>query len=312
MTRVLIAALAMAATASGACGHASSPEATCVRRAADPPRTIVESPCGTEAAVFTDGAYSVRLRAAERRFDSAAAANGITTRDWVRVLPAPFGGTLDAATRAWLDAATGSPALDVLALAMQYVEGAPPVRDGTLEIAGRAEYGPLSDAGERLEGSDFNDYLGIAWTYGDGTVDRPETSQFRCLDCSGYMRMVWGYRCRLPLAAGAVTTGDALARRAVQMDASTFGVVVLPNTGAVPADLGRLQAGDLVFFDADPDDGPAVDHVGLFLGRDDGGHYRFLSSRKSANGPTLGDLRGASILDGNGLYARALRSARRL
>jgi cell wall-associated NlpC family hydrolase len=73
-----------------------------------------------------------------------------------------------------------------------------------------------------------------------------------------------------------------------------------------------VQAGDLVFFDADPEDGPAVDHVGLYLGRDDGGHLRFLSSRKGANGPTLGDTRGASLLDGAGLYARAFRSARRL
>ena len=76
--------------------------------------------------------------------------------------------------------------------------------------------------------------------------------------------------------------------------------------------LDRLHVGDLVFFDADPDDGPALDHVGMYLGRDSAGHRRFISSRKGANGPTMGDVKGASILDGTGLYARAFRSARRL
>lgn len=41
------------------------------------------------------------------------------------------------------------------------------------------------------------------------------------------------------------------------------------------------------------------------------GHHRFLSSRKGANGPTLGNVRGQSILDGNGLFARGLRAVRR-
>jgi cell wall-associated NlpC family hydrolase len=73
-----------------------------------------------------------------------------------------------------------------------------------------------------------------------------------------------------------------------------------------------LQAGDLVFFDADPIDGPAIDHVGMFIGVDSVGNRRFISSRKGANGPTLGDVRGASVLDGPGLYAKSFRSARRL
>jgi hypothetical protein len=73
-----------------------------------------------------------------------------------------------------------------------------------------------------------------------------------------------------------------------------------------------LQTGDLVFFDADPSDDPAIDHVGMFLGRDEAGRSRFISSRKSPNGPTLGDVHGASLLDGTGLYARSFRSARRL
>jgi cell wall-associated NlpC family hydrolase len=239
------------------------------------------------------------------------------TREWVRTLPLPFDGTFEAATRSWLQGVAGNSRPDVLAVAMEYVEGAPPVRGDGLQIAGDADYGPLSPAGQRLEGADFNDYLGISWTYPDGTVDRPEKAQFRCLDCSGFVRMVFGYRGGLPLgplsSPGSERPGPAaLPRRAVQMEASSFGVVVLPNRGVPPSDLSGLQAGDLVFFDADPGDGPAVDHVGIYLGRDDGGHHRFLSSRKGANGPTLGDVRGASVLDGTGLYARAFRSAKRL
>jgi hypothetical protein len=51
--------------------------------------------------------------------------------------------------------------------------------------------------------------------------------------------------------------------------------------------------------------------VGMVLGWDTAGHLRFVSSRKSANGPTFGDTKGPSILDGSALYARTLRSARR-
>jgi cell wall-associated NlpC family hydrolase len=74
----------------------------------------------------------------------------------------------------------------------------------------------------------------------------------------------------------------------------------------------RFGIGDLVFFDADESDGTRIDHVGIYLGLDAGDHYRFISSRKGANGPTLGDYKGKSILDGTGLYARSFRAVRRL
>ena len=66
-----------------------------------------------------------------------------------------------------------------------------------------------------------------------------------------------------------------------------------------------LRPGDLVFFHR----GRGIGHVGIYLGLDSEGHQRFLSSRKTANGPTLGDLGGRSILDGSGLYARACVTA---
>ncbi len=73
-----------------------------------------------------------------------------------------------------------------------------------------------------------------------------------------------------------------------------------------------LQPGDVVAFDASTTDGTRIDHVGIFLGRDSLGHDRFISSRKTADGPTLGDLGGRSVLDGTGLYAVSFRTARRI
>ncbi len=46
--------------------------------------------------------------------------------------------------------------------------------------------------------------------------------------------------------------------------------------------------------------------------RDGAGHYRFISSRQTIDGPALGDVGGASLLDGKGLYARSFRAVRRL
>lgn len=88
--------------------------------------------------------------------------------------------------------------------------------------------------------------------------------------------------------------------------------MTIANRGAQVVELDALDAGDLVFFDASADDATAIDHVGLYLGADADGHHRFVSSRKTADGPTFGDLGGASILDGSGLYARSFRAARRL
>jgi hypothetical protein len=280
----------------------------CSQRQVDPARTILERPCGTRQAVLTDGARTVVLEGAERRFFEPSAGAAVRSTGWVRILPAPYAGSPDAATESWVDAALADSSSDVLALAMQYLEGAPPILNMGVQVAGDADYGPLSELEMRLEGADFNDYLGLRWTYPDGTIDKPKSEMLHSLDCSGYMRMIWGYRSGLPLAPGPSNT--ALSRRAVQMEAATFGVTIIP-AGPAPA-LDRLQTGDLVFFDADPTDGPAIDHVGMYLGRDEAGHVRFLSSRKSPNGPTFGDLHGASILDGPGLYAKSFRSARRL
>jgi cell wall-associated NlpC family hydrolase len=167
----------------------------------------------------------------------------------------------------------------------------------------------LQPDGTRQEGSDFNDYLGISASYG-GVIDSPEQDQFGSLDCSGFVRMVFGYRAGLPLVLD--PDGLGLPRRSFQMLASAPGVAVLPNVGTRPTSLSRLLPGDLLFFDASTGDGAQIDHVGIYLGTDSAGAPRFLSSRKTVDGPTMGDVGGRSTLFGTGLYATAFRAARRV
>jgi len=73
-----------------------------------------------------------------------------------------------------------------------------------------------------------------------------------------------------------------------------------------------LQAGDLVFFDTAAGNGDQTDHSGIYLGLDDAGHYRFISSRSRADGPTFGDLGGHALLDGGGYWSVRFRAARRI
>lgn len=275
-----------------------------VTRKTSPARSVVTDSAGQWVATFTDGARSVTLKGEERTFaEPGTTAATVATDRWVRVLPAPFAGTVDLN---WLAAAEADRSPDLLALSMQYIEGASPTFVDSRKVAHDADFGPLQPDGQRAEGSDFNDYLGIPWKYGT-YVDVNEPDQIDALDCSGYMRMLWGYRSGLPMR---ISKGTGLPRRAV--DQAKHGVSVVANTGKVPSGTGDLAAGDLVFFDASTDDGTAIDHVGMYLGRDSEGRLRFISSRKTANGPTMGDVGGRSALDGGGYYAKAFRSVRRL
>ncbi len=272
-------------------------------------------------ASFTKGASSVVLAGPARTFAEPTAASTVSHSFWVRTLPAPFNGTIDPV---WLNAAltanqAGVP--DIFAIAMGYIQGASPVVDGAFQIAGDASYGPLLADGFRQEGSDFNDYLGVSWAYASGQVDAPESEQSGSLDCSGFMRMVWGFRRSfagsgyadtIPLCLSPLPDRSALPRRSFEICASAPGVLVIANAGSQVINFSPLMPGDLVFFDASADDGTQVDHVGMYLGVDAAGKHRFISSRKSIDGPTLGDYRGASILEGSGLYARGFRAARRL
>jgi hypothetical protein len=292
---------------------------TRAQRQTRPDRTEVRDSNNKWLATMTDGAYTVTLAGPLRTFSEPSAAHPVTHGVWVRTLPAPFDGKVNSTWLNYALKANKGAVPDVVAIAMQYIARAPAIFESDLQIAGDASYGPLKD-GKREEGSDFNDYLGLEWVYPE-QVDKPEKRQRHCLDCSGFIRMVWGYRRHLPgnnfpttvpLCLKPQKLRRAIPRRAFEICKAAPGVVVVPNTKVQIKDFSQLGIGDLVFFDADDSDGTQIDHVGMYLGLDAGNHYRFISSRKGANGPTLGDYQGKSILDGTGLYARSFRSVRRL
>jgi hypothetical protein len=284
-----------------------------------PDRTEVKDSTNHWLATFTAGAYTVTLAGPVRTFTESTAAHPVRHGVWVRTLPAPFEGNVDSA---WLKSALKAnkkAVPDVAAIAMQYIVGAPVIFENGIQVASDASYGPLIN-GKREEGSDFNDYLGIVWVYPE-QVDKPEKRQLHCLDCSGFIRMVWGYRRHLPgnhypttvpLCLKPQKSPHAIPRRAFEIYGAAPGVVIVPNKKVQVKDFSKIGVGDLVFFDADENDGTRIDHIGMYFGLDAGNHHRFISSRKGANGPTLGDYKGKSILDGTGLYARAFRAVRRL
>jgi hypothetical protein len=278
-------------------------------RLSDPPRTQVTDADGHWLATFTDNAYTVTLLGAQRTFSEPGAKNPVITNVWVRVLQAPFNGTAD---EDWLSRILNDQSPDVLAIAMQYITGAPPITASNgLQIAGKASYGPAKVDDTREEGGDFSDYLGIAWKFGEVT-HQPKADFFQSLDCSGFMRMVWGYRSGLPLTY-APESGRSIPRHSWEILASGPGIVIIPDANDTQiTDFSHLQTGDLVFFHAKTEThDPQIDHVGMYLGQDTAGHYRFISSRQTIDGPTMGDIGGSSLLDGQGLYGRSFRAARR-
>ncbi|MEV6238369.1 NlpC/P60 family protein [Lentzea sp. NPDC051838] len=108
------------------------------------------------------------------------------------------------------------------------------------------------------------------------------------LDAAGYVRLVFGDRLGYPVR----DTPAAMSDTGVPIETT-------------PVRLA-LQPGDLLFFDTGKG---SVDHVGLFVGLDQAGRPRFVSSRK-AEGPTLAD-EGASFDRKRGSGA-GLRGVRRL
>ncbi|WP_233436011.1 hypothetical protein [Streptomyces anulatus] len=239
----------------------------------------------------------------------------ITHNTWVRILDSPYAGqwtpALEAQVRAWAYDTTP----DALAYAMMYVTGAPPVTDPALagaQIAGQSRYGPLSATGVPIEGGDFHDYMGLDWVFVSGETRTADAPELHCMDCSGYVRMVWGYHMGLPMVRTKGIDGSTLPRITKDIGPAGPGVIVAQAVGTAPA-LTDLQPGDVPHFDADSGDAVSgqLDHNGIFLGVDQDGHPRFVNSRKTPNGPTFGDLGGSSTLDGSGTYATSLRIIRR-
>lgn len=301
-------------------GAKAAPGERRFERLANPARTVVRAGDGAVLATFTDGARTAVLTGPSRTFTEPKYTSAkVTTDSWVRLMPQQWkeGSEKAAWFTEWFGKSLGSKDPDIFAFSMEYLEGAPQKKDAQgLVYAGDAQFGPLnpggSEAGDmRLEQSDFYDYLGIPYTFRDGTVERPEAQRLRAMDCSGFVRTVFGFRARYPLM-GKDVKGDGLPRTANGMARLSPGVPVLELTGKRPEATDRLQPGDLVFFDIDRRTGDRLDHVGIYMGLDTDGKPRFISSREEANGPTFGDKGGTARLDGNGFYAAGLRSAKRL
>ncbi len=278
-------------------------------RLADPPRTEVLDHLGEWIATFTDDAYTVTYRGPYTRLFTEA--DDTARHDtWVRTLSQPFSGQVDTL---WLDQARQDRTPDLLAVAMQYIEGAPPVYDDELQVGGEAGYGP-----DGQMGSDFHDYLGITWTYPSGAIREPRPDRLGTMDCSGYTRMVFGYRGTPDrvLLSISVSDGSTLPRTSYNQYRWGTGVIVIPNQeAAVPvAALARLQPGDLLFWQTSSRDTPGgITHVGIFLGRDTRGAHRFIHSARSTDGPAFGRTGSTDdfVLDA-GYWRTAFRAARRL
>lgn len=240
----------------------------------------------------------------------------VTHTTWVRVLPAPFSGTWTGALadqiRAW--AVDSTP--DALAYAMMYITGAPVVTDpglGGVQVYGQSQYGPLASDGTRIEFSDWNDYSGIGWTYPNGevrTFPHGSITTAGGMDCSGFIRQVYGRHMGIPMSFDLNYDGINLPRRSADIGPSGPGILIANTSGSAPA-LTGLQVGDYLGFALSDSTDGELTHSGIYLGTDTGGNPRFISSRKVCNGPTMSDLGGASILNGTGTYATGLRTIRR-
>jgi cell wall-associated NlpC family hydrolase len=284
-------------------------------RLENPGRTVVRDGTGAVLATFTDGARTVALTGpartfAEPRFTRAT----ITTTTWVRLAPQEWAAGAENAAwfGPWFEAAKQDKSPDMFEIAMQYADGAAAEKNAEgLRFRGDAIFGPVEPAGvARLEQSDFLDYLGISYAFPDAGRKRAKPDHNGALDCSGFVRMVYGYRLGFPLR-GTNDPGPGLPRRAWAIAEHGPGVALIPNTRTRITAYDALQPGDLVFFEVE---GTAdeLDHAGIYLGIDSDGHHRFMSSRERANGPTFGDLGGTSLLDDGGMYSKAWRAARRI
>lgn len=292
-------------------------------RIGNPDRTVARDRHGAVVATFTDGARTAVLTGPGRTFAEPRTTDAeVVTNSWVRLLPQAWARGAEQSDwfKTWLKSRLGSRDPDILATAFDYIAGAPARTTAAgVTYSGAAHYGPdvPGDFGPAREekgrmGSDFYDYLGLPWTFPDGVTRRPEKDRRRSVDCSGYVRLVYGYRSGLLLNSRDSPAGSGLQRTADAIAHGPLGIPVIPLADRSPDIIQGLQPGDLVFFRTRELAGGRIGHIGIYLGLDTADHPRFISSRKNANGPTMGDKGGTSRLDGDGYYAQGLRGARRL
>ncbi|MGI5427377.1 NlpC/P60 family protein [Streptomyces sp. CA-179760] len=294
-------------------------------RIGNPARTVARDRRGTVIATFTDGARTAVLTGPSRTFAEPRTTDvEVVSKSWVRLLPKTWtrGAERSGWFRTWLRSRLGSRDPDILATAFDYIAGAPARTTAAgVKYSGAARYTPSTpgDSGRAgpgkskpRTGSDFYDYLGIPWTFPDTVTRRPEKDRARSVDSSGYVRLVYGYRSGFPLNSRDSAAGSGLQRTPDAIAHGRLGVPVIPLTDRRPAVIQQLQPGDLVFFRTQELPGGRIGHIGIYLGLDTADHPRFISSRKNAGGPTMGDKGGTSRVDGDGYYAQGLRAARRL
>lgn len=283
----------------------------------DPDRTVVRDHAGEAVAYLTHGARTVLMSGPRRVFAEPQATDAtVTTTSWVRVAPIAYRPSdLDNPVYAgWLAKALHDRTDDVLGASMQYVTGAPVLTaaDG-IRYAGDAGFGYINNESTR-DGADFYDYLGIPWTWPDGDRSQPSDKWERELDCSGYIRLVFGYRMGMTSyrtndpesAAGLPRSAYAMADRAQSV---TIASPRKPDEA--PKDLDKVQAGDVVFFALHDEDPGLITHSGIVIGKDNEGRTRFASARSTINGPTIGDVAGDGVID-NGYFGDRLRRIVRL
>jgi cell wall-associated NlpC family hydrolase len=283
----------------------------------NPDRTIVRHPDGAKAAELTHGSRTVLLSGKERTFTEPRATRArVVTKARVRIAPEAYDPIVlsDPQFAAWLLERIRSPGDDdVLGVACQYVTGSADQRDARgVRYAGDAAFGYINNESTR-DGADFYDYLGVPWTWPDGTVSRPAAKWSGALDCSGYIRLVFGYRMGMLLHRTNRRVDNGLPRTAYAMaERAPSTVVAEPDQpDQAPADLTQVAPGDVAFFALHDTDPALITHSGIVLGNDTDGGLRFVSSRQTINGPTFGDLAGNGVID-TGYFGDRLRRVIRL
>lgn len=273
---------------------------------------------GAVMATLTVGARTVVVAGPQRRFTEPSATSAVVdSTSWVRIAPQPWQprARIDEDLASWLldQLQDQNPPVDVLAASMQYLADAPEGRNQEgVRYIGDAGFGYVHTADER-DGADFYDYLEIPWKFPDSGRARPAKRWDRELDCSGYVRLIYGYRFGLPLLNAPVnTTVDGLPRTASSMAAYARSVLIAAGRtpSQPPSKLSAVQPGDLVFF-ALHDDPNLITHSGIYIGKDQNGGMRFVSSRGTVDGPSFGDVRGDGVID-SGYFGQRLRRVIRL
>lgn len=303
-----------------------------------------------KVATFTDKCYTVSMAGPSRTFTEVNSVSGstnmttysVTHSTWVRKLTAPFSIAVynsnpmaqKEVLKQWLyDAiiANQNGVPDVLETAMQYIAGAS-AQTGIFNNKSVQMYGDATYS----SGGDYNDYFQVTINYTNPwtKTDAPEANEALSLDCSGYMRMIWGARSnssgsytdgQIPLSIDKNSSWDnsnnTMTRTSYAMYANSPGEVIIAHTGATAMNqVSKLNIGDLVFFDDNIGTSASkINHVGMYIGQwtqpgTATSYARFISSRTSINGPTMGDYKGASLLNYSttSKYSKTFCAARRL